>query len=751
MSKSSTSVSGIATPAQRTWFHRLGLLFSRWSFGNSWEIYLLLLVAAFLRFYQIDTTEFDDDQAILFRMAHDAIAHGLLPITSNTASISIAHPPGVIYLFMLPVALSADPLWSVVFVGVFNVVAVLLTYLFTRRYYGRLAGSVAALLYAVALIPVQYSRFIWQPNLMPPFVVLFMFTLFWGAVDRRKGWLFPALVLFGILYQMHETSLLLLVPLFIAVMLAPGTMRWRDLVFAFVVLLIIFSPYLLWEVSIKFADVLRLFSLERHGGAYPQRIGFYLIFLSSYGNPPANVHSLVRMLAPAVSWLGIIVPFLALGGFVVAGVCVWLSDRRAAGLLGGTRRGQEGFSEETSQRDRDNPDQVEGSGQTDVSRVGASPAPTIRRGWWVSIREERYRCGLFLLLVWQVVPLAVLLLHSIGLTWHYFLILMPGPFIFVGLFVSRLIGWLRGRGGRWSILHYGVYVLVCLIAIAQVANCAAAIVDTSSGNFNDRGFPPYPYHNDLRSLQQALGEADQLAQRRHLNRVYVTTDRATQTALRYLAEEMQTPTTLFDATRCLVLPNPANGPAVLLVGPYDDLTNVLLSQFASATLVDQPARLGGPPFRLFIVTPKVSAPDAQEEFAQNLRLMDGRARYLNFNNSSWLVTRWSFLQSAQPRFRTTYSYALTALVNGDSGPGEQSVCTFTSMGEGDELLVVFNLPAGALLPASVIITGQSFMTIPDNPVLGPVRAETNNSLSTAPVALRKAGGGGGINLSIAGV
>src|SRR5215831_21054649 len=242
MSRTNATVAGTPTPTRRKWFHRSSLpgLSFHLSIVNTWEIYLILLVAGFLRFYQVNTSEFDDDQAILFRMAHDAISHGLLPITSNTASISIAHPPGVIYLFMLPAALSANPLSGIVFVGFINLIAVLLTYLFTRRYLGRLAGTLAALLYAVALIPLDYSRFIWQPNLMPPFVILFIFTLFWGVVERRQGWLFPALLLLGILYQMHETALLLFVPLLVAALLAPGTMRWRDLAFAFFLLLIIF-------------------------------------------------------------------------------------------------------------------------------------------------------------------------------------------------------------------------------------------------------------------------------------------------------------------------------------------------------------------------------------------------------------------------------------------------------------------------------------------------------------------------------
>ncbi len=119
----------------RSWFLRLISFIA-----NTWEVSFILLVAGFLHLYQINTTEFDRDQAIFFRMAYDALHHGLLPATSGTASINIEHPPGVIYLFMLPAALSADPLWAAVMVAIFNAAAVLLTYLFTRRYYGRLAG-----------------------------------------------------------------------------------------------------------------------------------------------------------------------------------------------------------------------------------------------------------------------------------------------------------------------------------------------------------------------------------------------------------------------------------------------------------------------------------------------------------------------------------------------------------------------------------------------------------------------------------
>ncbi len=642
----------------RTWFLRL-LSFT----VSTWEVYFILLVAGFLRFYQINTTELDEDQAKLYRLAYDAVHHALLPVTSNVASIGISNPPGVIYLFMPLAALRFNPMWGAVLVGVFTTAAGVLTYFFTRRYYGRFAGTVAALLYATAAGPLNYARFIWQPNLMPPFVVLFMFALFRGVVERRKGWLWPALVLFGILYQMHPTTLLLGVPLLVAVALAPGTLRWRDLFLACFLLLIIFLPYLAWEVFTGFADIHGIFTLtNQHAHFDTQAIRFYRYFLAPYDNLPGNIHSVVRALAPLLPWLTAAVLLLTLGGFVTAGLSFLLS-------------GEEQSRTSTMQ----------GSG----SVVRKSLAVVLE--WWKSLQAAPYQCGLLLLLVWQIVPLLILSRHAISLHSQYFFMFMP-----------------------------------------------AAVIDTSSGYFDDRSFQPYPYHNDLRSMQNALNEADQLAQQRHLSRVYITTDYATQTALRYLAEQMRTPTTLFDAASCLVLPNPADGPAVLLVGPYDGLTNALLNQFASAMLVDSPARLGGAPYRLYVVTPAAVQTPSSMAFTGDLQLLDTQG--LNYNGSSWLVTRWSLLRSEQPRYRTTYSYAMAAIPAGAGQQSSGSGCTFTAIRAGDELLVAFSLSRGGSAPASVAIKAQSFMTTPDNPYYGPFHLETDGDRRTAAIKLRTVDG-----------
>ncbi|MBA2285970.1 MAG: glycosyltransferase family 39 protein [Ktedonobacteraceae bacterium] len=724
-------------PASSTPAGRFALLRS-WSLW--WEVGVVLLVGAFLRFYQIQTTEFDEDQAMLFRMASDAVHHGLLPTTSNAASIGIANPPGVIYLFMLPAALSANPLWGTVMVGLFTIAAIVLTYFFTRRYYGRLAGIIAALLYATAAKPLNYARFIWQPNLMPPFVILFVFVLFLGVVERRKGWLLPALLLLGILYQMHAITLLLVFPLLCALVLAPGTLRWRDVGLAVVLLAIIFFPYLLWESFTHFADLQTVFSLAKHPAHIDrQALDFYIYFLSPFDHQPTYTGSALFALAPWLGWLRLVMVLLVLSGFALAGMLLLFPSGKQA-MAPGTENAE-----------------------------AASVAGGVR-GWWQALRADPTRCGLAVLLVWQLVPLLILTRHSIDLHSQYFFMFMPGPFILIALLIAKVVAfsqarragaegvdtdaarlsdpWLAPRQG--ALLRYSMYALVVLVIGTQLVGSTAAVIDTSSGGFSDRSFQPYPYHNALNSLQNALTSADQLAQQRHLNRVYITVDRATRSAISYLSAFMRTPTTLFDAPRCLVLPGPTSGPALLLVGPYDTLTNALLGWFAAARPVAQLPRVGGPPFSLYEVSPgpQQATSSSTSAFVHELQPLSARTVALNGGKAPWLVTRWTMLRDAQPALHTTYNYTVSAtpLSAGGVQQSMQNPCTFTALRAGDQFLAAFNLPAGGV--RAVSLGAQSSVTQPYNPVYGPFHLETDASNTTPWTTLRTESGQESITVTV---
>ncbi|GAC1422092.1 MAG: hypothetical protein PVS3B3_19360 [Ktedonobacteraceae bacterium] len=664
----------------------------------SWEIYLIVLIAGFLRLYRIDTTEFDDDQAAVFRMAHDAVSHGLLVATSNIASIHIYNPPAIIYFFMLPAAFSADPLWGAVMVGVLMTLSVLLTYIFVRRYYGRGAATIAALLYAVTSRPIFYSRFIWNQNLLPILTIIFLFTLFWGVVERKKGWLAPAIFLLGILIQLHASGIMMAFPLGIGLLLAPKTLRWRDLIWGIVALFISYSPYLLWEVSTNFIDVRTLLTITKQPVFIDNKAWtFYQLFLSpyDYNNLPEK-HTLLGGLVPALTWTLDVMTILVIGGVVVALIAVFWSRSTVA-----------------SSTEQDRPKKML------WSRIS---------NFLALLRATPYRSGLVLLLVWQIVPILVLTRHSIGLYAHYMIILMPGPFILIGLCVAKSSHWLQQQPVWTTSIRYILYILTCLLIVAQLVGSTAGMLDSVRGNFNDMVLS-HPYYSDLHSLQNALYEADQMAQQHHFKHVYISSDTSTQAALRYLSQNMQTPATVFDSNRCALLPSVANGPAVLLIGPYSLFTEALIQHFTSATLVATPKRLSGSPFKLYIVQP-IAEQTRGPSFSNDLQLLDSNAHSFTFQGRSWLVTRWRLLHSAQPSYQKVYWYNVAQFSNTTAiRPVTRSLCGFTAMQAGDSLLVPLEQSSSGKLSRSFNIKIQAFTVNPVILTYGPLSFETYQDLS----------------------
>ncbi|HWS84086.1 MAG TPA: hypothetical protein VN207_07475, partial [Ktedonobacteraceae bacterium] len=568
------------------------------------------------------------------------------------------------------------------------------------------------LMYATLLRAVFSSRTIWNPNLLPLFIVLFLMALFWGVVARRKGWLFPALLLLGILIQLHPITAMLTIPLVIALVLAPGTMRWRDLVLGLLSLLIVYLPYLLWEIATQFKDMQMLMQVLLHPqqkAAFDDMVWlFYQALLNPYDilskqnplhwltvPPYLDETSVLWQLAPYLAWISQILIYLVVASMatvLVLAVYPW----------------------------------------------GSSSHSQTRTGWghvcryWLELRNSPYRCGLIVLLSWQIAPLIILLHHIVQLYLYYFLFLLPGPCILVGIFLAktadainrvhtlsadksgdgndcgnslpvyvrtRFSGSVGGGGVR-----YGIYVLAALVIVTQFISSTVGIFDIDHGNYSD-GFKYGFTYNDLHSLRNALTEADQLAQRYHLNRVYISIadSEHTQVSLPYLSTQMHTPTTVF-YSNCVPLPSIAEGPAVMLVGPYSDLTNALVTsknfnQYSTATLIGKPSRPGGAPFSLYLVTPKPThaishAPSLHPslyQFRHELQL-DPFSQSFLFNHTPWLVTHWSLLRSAPPSYNRTYTYSITMThySNRTEHKSTTTQCTLRAMRTGDQVLIPFN-------------------------------------------------------------
>src|SRR5581483_8441181 len=166
-------------------------------------------------------------------------------------------------------------------------------------------------------------RFIWNQNFIPFFLLLLLFALFSGTVERRKGWLFPALFLVGLMVQLHATGAMLLAPLLVALLLAPGTLRWRDLVFGLLSLLVIYAPYILWELTSHFSDLQILLNESKLPVQFDtQALTYYQWSLSPYatlmgnGEPFSNTRSVLFHFYHKLFWLQPLLTLLLLAGAI---------------------------------------------------------------------------------------------------------------------------------------------------------------------------------------------------------------------------------------------------------------------------------------------------------------------------------------------------------------------------------------------------------------------------------------------------
>lgn len=107
------------------------------------------MLALWLRWDRPQFVTFRGDQAWSINRALDFVAHGDFPLTGIRSSIGTTQGPIEIYLLALPVALDPNPAVAIAFVGLLQVFAVVSTYFFAGRYFGRGVGLSAALLYAV--------------------------------------------------------------------------------------------------------------------------------------------------------------------------------------------------------------------------------------------------------------------------------------------------------------------------------------------------------------------------------------------------------------------------------------------------------------------------------------------------------------------------------------------------------------------------------------------------------------------------
>ncbi len=238
-----------------------------------WYLFgLILVVGIFLRTYQFrEWLYFYPDQARDAMIAEDVIAgRSDWPLIGPIAKSTKFRIGPIYYDFQIisgeifgtgPDKMAYPDLF-------FGILSIPLFYIFLRRYWGDGRSLLLTGLYAVSFYAVHYSRFAWNPNPIPFFVLLFLLALLQFLEHEGKTKFWWALLLgiaVGVGIQLH-TLLIVLFPLVFVVvgilLLRRNRRLWGHFALAIVVALVLNTAQIRYEFNHNFSNTKAFFNVS---------------------------------------------------------------------------------------------------------------------------------------------------------------------------------------------------------------------------------------------------------------------------------------------------------------------------------------------------------------------------------------------------------------------------------------------------------------------------------------------------------
>ena len=483
----------------------------------------VLALGAFLRLFQIDAAQFWKDSASTYALSHDMLTIGGFPVTGIPFSIGTFSPPTSVYLYMLP-SLLGNPTLGGVETALATIAAIALTYYICRLYLNPAIGLVTALLFGISAGSISFSRFIWPPNYITPFAVLLLATILAGVVGKRRGWLAWALPFLGVLIQMHPVTAGLVVLLILGWLLAPETVRIRDLVVGGAAAIAVYLPLIVFEVTSGFVDLRTYKQVATAKPIISATVFHRFLDINSLAPVPELANS---RLYHALN--------LAWEALLICGL-LYLAWRVLAPMFRAIR---------ASRAARD-------SGDAAGAAAGWRGRIADALGWMRADSQLRWRTDLMILL-WPALILVVQIRHTTPIELHYLIATFPAQFLAAAVLlydlraaVPRLIAIPRlAAAGAFAISS----VLVAVVCVTQIIAIPASFMG--------------PQSRSLQAQKAGLTRAEQLANQYHVSQVIFQLDYQTVAATDYMLAtnyHFSVPTQIVSSGACLA-GAPANADA----------------------------------------------------------------------------------------------------------------------------------------------------------------------------------------------
>ncbi|MDP3917986.1 MAG: glycosyltransferase family 39 protein [Candidatus Woesebacteria bacterium] len=179
---------------------------------KNWILILILLTGAFFRLYKIESyMTFLGDEGRDAIIVRNLLVHFDPILIGPGTSVGNMYLGPLYYYFMAPFLFLSNysPVGPAIGVALLGIVTIYLVFIVGKDWFGKTAGLIAALFFAISPTVIVYSHSSWNPNIMPFFSLLTIYAMWrvWKKNDYK--FLYVMAISYAFVLQSHYLGLLL--------------------------------------------------------------------------------------------------------------------------------------------------------------------------------------------------------------------------------------------------------------------------------------------------------------------------------------------------------------------------------------------------------------------------------------------------------------------------------------------------------------------------------------------------------------
>ncbi|OGH20268.1 MAG: hypothetical protein A3D74_04495 [Candidatus Levybacteria bacterium RIFCSPHIGHO2_02_FULL_37_13] len=230
----------------------------------SFVLFLIVIaLSSIFRLTNLGLIEFKIDEASnLFLSARVLFGH-TLPSGGIATSTGILNPPLFNYLLLPFTLISVDPKFITFIIAFSNVLAIGFLFLMIKKYYNQTLSFIVSLLIAFSPSAIIFSRKIWPPDIVLPFAVVIFYSIHKIIIEKKIKFWIPLSAFLLYVIQLDLAYVFFAFILFLFLILSRPKVNIKYILFGLIIGIIPLAPYALYQLKNNCPDCPMVFSVGK--------------------------------------------------------------------------------------------------------------------------------------------------------------------------------------------------------------------------------------------------------------------------------------------------------------------------------------------------------------------------------------------------------------------------------------------------------------------------------------------------------